>query len=111
IEDISKVAGVNWTTGGIITASVGGAVVIGGVIFAVLAQGANDSFFDCNKTAACRSTKDDENFLKDRSRFSLVADILYGTGAALVVAGVIMIIVDQTSGGGGDTESAQAGDW
>ncbi len=90
--------GVTWTTIGIITASTGGVVLAAGAVFGVLAMTANSDFEDCNKDAACRLRGDDIQAIKDRNLYSTVADILYGTGGAILTAGLIMIIVDQVSG-------------
>jgi len=105
-------APVDWTMVGGITAGVGGAVIIGGVITGVLAMQANDEFESCNVETECRQRRDDIDALRSRDRQAIIADVLYGTGAAFTVAGVVMIIVDQVGGGGTEAaEEEQASDW
>ncbi|MDX9721304.1 MAG: hypothetical protein RBU37_11210 [Myxococcota bacterium] len=103
LVSLDEPGGTNWTTVGAITAGAGAAVVLTGVVFAVLAMQADSDFAECNKTQTCRSSSTMVDSVKDRSRFSTTADILYGTGAAVTITGLVLIIVDQLDDSGSDS--------
>jgi hypothetical protein len=93
-------------TAGWITASVGGAALIGGTV-ALLARNSrrNDLENDCLPNKVCPDISQDE--LDDRKQsivdLTTAATVLMIGGGALLAGGVTLIVLDKTSGSSGGT--------
>ena len=86
----------DWTLIGIITSSVGGAVLIGGVVLAFLSQDQNDQFITCNQDPSCRSdVATQQDLIQTRDQYALIGNIMMISGGVIVAAGLTMILVHQ----------------
>ncbi|NUN14732.1 MAG: hypothetical protein HUU55_13965 [Myxococcales bacterium] len=84
---------------GWVLTGVGFAAAATGVVFGVLAQDTHDDF----KAA---DSLDDKLDLSDTGEMqALTGDIMMGVGGAALVTGIVLLIVDATSGPSGDTAS------
>lgn len=78
----------------------GGALLVGGAIAAGLAQGRHDDL-----EQSCPACSQDD--IDGGKRMALSADILFGTGAAAVIGGVLWYLLQPRTAGSRDVDAAQ----
>ena len=81
------------TTAGWITVAVGGAAVAGGAVMGTFASDKADRFKDVGES-------DRQALREDGKSQALIADILFGVGAAAVATGLVLILTDRGDDGG-----------
>ena len=84
-------------TAGWVLVGAGGAVVVTGAVLGGLALGAQSEFEDTTQLASKRSFSD------DAKSYALASDVTLGVGIAALGAGVVLVILDATSGQGAST--------
>lgn len=93
--------GVSNRTWSYIVAGTGGALLVTGGVFGILANGANGDLEDCRKDDDCKGTNDEVSKADDVKSKALLTDILMGAGVAVAGAGVAMyFLLDEPSAQG-----------
>jgi hypothetical protein len=100
----SKQGGSSLRTVGFITAGVGGAAIIGGIVTGIMAKSASSRATDQCQDKVC-PTKAESDF-DSASSLATVTNVLFIGGGVLAATGVTLVIVGGK--GGGDSKAASA---
>jgi hypothetical protein len=90
--------GVSRRTLGLVGMGVGGAVMAGGAVFAVLAASASSDLDACRGDNGCNGTKEEVGLADDVRSNALLTDVLIGGGIAIAATGAILWFLSDEPG-------------
>ncbi len=96
--------GTNWSTIGIVTMGVGGALVAGGAVTGALALGASGDLDDCRADPSCARSAREVELADDVRSQALVTDVLIWSGVAVAAGGVVLYLLAPDGAGVEHTE-------
>lgn len=85
--------GPDWSTIGIVTMGVGGALVAGGAVTGALALGASGDLDDCRADPSCARSAREVELADDVRSQALVTDVLIWSGVAVAAGGVVLYLL------------------
>lgn len=101
------------TSGGIgsemwayIIMGVGGAAMVGGGVFGVMAVGADGDLSSCRDDEECAGTSSEVDFSDEVKSHALMTDILVGSGAIIATAGFVFYLLSGDELAAAENESA-----